>query len=150
MPQKKVKAKAATAHKKPTSARLLKHRPADPPEPAVVRTFEQETPETPNQEELLKTPENAEKRGRKPRQPRLPQMEDPEIEDLEEAAEEYATIRDDRIALNQSEKKLKDQLLALMKANSKEHYHRNGIDVKLVHENETVKIRVKKGEEDEE
>lgn len=87
--------------------------------------------------------------AKKPRQARLPEMEDPEIEELENAAQDYASIRDERIALNQDEHKLKEKLLSLMKVNKKERYHRDGIEVKLVHENETVKVRVKKTEENE-
>jgi hypothetical protein len=87
---------------------------------------------------------------KKPRQARLPSMEDPKIEELEAAAEDYAAIRDERMALTPREKKLKDDLLAAMKRHGKEKYHRDGIEIRIVHESETVKVRVKKGDESEE
>lgn len=90
-----------------------------------------------------------EKAAKKPRQARLPQMDDPQIEELEAAAEQYASIRDERIALNQDEHKLKEELLGLMKKNSKERYHRDGIEVRLVHEQETVKVKISKGHDEE-
>src|SRR5438105_1334879 len=52
------------------------------------------------EQELLRTPENAKKSRR---QPRLPAMEDPEIEDLEEAAKDYAAVRDERMGLTKKE-----------------------------------------------
>lgn len=85
---------------------------------------------------------------KKPRQARLPQMEDSRIEALEAKAEEYADVRDQRMALTPQEKKLKDDLLALMKANNKERYFRDGIEIKVVHEHESVKVRLKKTEEE--
>lgn len=87
--------------------------------------------------------------AKKPRQARLPQMDDPQIEELEAAAEQYASIRDERIALNQDEHKLKEELLGLMKKNSKERYHRDGIEVRLVHEQGTVKVKISKGHDEE-
>ena len=96
--------------------------------------------------ELLTAP--GEEKPKKPRQARLPDMEDPQIEALESKAEEYADIRDQRMALTPQEKKLKNDLLALMKANNKERYFRDGIEIRVVHESETVKVRLKKTEEE--
>lgn len=84
----------------------------------------------------------------KPRQGRLPEMDDPQIEELEAKAEEYVSIRDQRIALTPHEKRLKDDLLALMKANSKETYNRDGIEIRIIHESESVKVRVKKTDDE--
>jgi hypothetical protein len=81
---------------------------------------------------------------RKPRQARLPEMEDPAIEELEAKAEQYASIRDQRIALNAQEKPLKDGLLDLMKKNKKTHYHRDGVSIDIVTEKETVRVKIKK------
>jgi hypothetical protein len=81
-----------------------------------------------------------------PKQARLPEMDDPKIEELESLAEGYAEVRDERMELNKSEVDLKDKLLAAMKKHRKEHYHHNGIDIKVVVEEETVKVRVKKEE----
>ena len=87
--------------------------------------------------------------AKKPRQARLPEMEDPEIEELEGLAETYASIRDQRMALTPQEKKLKDDLHAAMKRHGKEKYLRDGIEIKIVHEQETVKVKVKKNSEEE-
>jgi hypothetical protein len=94
-------------------------------------------------------PEQGTALSKKPRQARLPQMEDPQIEELEAAAEDYVAIRDERMALTPREKKLKDDLLAAMKRHGKEKYLRDGIEIKIVHESETVKVRVKKTDEKE-
>lgn len=92
--------------------------------------------------EMLTDPEE-----KKPKQARLPQMEDPKIEELEHVAESYAEIRDQRLALTPQEKKLKDDLLAAMKRNGKETYKRDGIEIRVVHEQETVKVKIKKEED---
>jgi hypothetical protein len=79
---------------------------------------------------------------------RLPGMEDPAIEELENAAREYAGTRDDRMHLLETEIELKGKLLDLMKKNNKELYKRDGIEIRLVHEKESVKVKVKKDEVD--
>ena len=83
------------------------------------------------------------------RQARLPEMDDPKIEELESLALDYASIRDQRQALTAQEVPLKQNLLNAMKARGKEHYKRNGIDIKLVSEQETVKVKVAKKESEE-
>lgn len=92
--------------------------------------------------EMLTDPEAP----KKPKQARLPQMEDPKIEELEYAAESYAEIRDQRLALTPQEKKLKDDLLAAMKRNGKQAYRRDGIEIEIIPEGEKVKVRIKKEE----
>jgi len=92
------------------------------------------------QPELLETPETP----RKPRQVRLPQMEDAKIEELEAAAENYADIRDQRMALTPEETRLKTDLLALMHTHGKTSYVHNGYDIKVVVESEKVRVRIKK------
>jgi hypothetical protein len=84
------------------------------------------------------------KEAKKPKQMRIPGTEDARIDALEDKAEEYADIRDQRIALIAPEVELKKELLALMKANKKEHYKRDGIEVNVVHEKENVRVRIKK------
>ena len=78
-----------------------------------------------------------------PTSPRLPGVDDGEIVSLENLAEEYATIRDDRMALSQAEIRLKGELLAEMKRLKKKRYHRNGITISVVVEAEGVKVKVK-------
>jgi hypothetical protein len=95
-----------------------------------------------------KKPE-APKRPR-PRQQDLPGTEDRTIQALEEAAGAYADIRDQRIALNADEAKLKGTLLQLMKRHGKQVYHRDGITIQIVQEEETVKVRIKKASDEDE
>lgn len=83
---------------------------------------------------------------KKPRQARLPQMEDPAIEELESAAEEYANIRDRRMALTTDEVACKEELLALMEKHEKTHYRHAGVEVDVVVESKKVKVRIKKDE----
>jgi hypothetical protein len=140
---KKAKSAASAPRKRATHERALKNRPVDPSEPVETAVTEQEPQEASDTEEeqpLPGTP-GAKKRGR---QPRLPQMEDPEIEELEAAAEEYASIRDQRIALTPQEHQLKETLLGLMKKHKKTNYLHDGYDIKIVSEKETVRVKIKK------
>jgi hypothetical protein len=86
-------------------------------------------------------------REHKPRQKRLPQMDDPAIEELEALAEDYADVRDKRIALNKTEVDLQGRLLVVMKTRGKEKYHHGGITCTLVHEKEKVKVKIAKEKE---
>lgn len=88
------------------------------------------------------------KRGR-PRQQALPGTEDSAITEIERAAEDYAVIRDQRMELNSQEATLKKNLLTLMKKHGKTHYKRGPIDILLVVEEETVKVRIKKTKDEE-
>jgi hypothetical protein len=81
------------------------------------------------------------------KQESLPGMEDREITDLEDAARNYAAIRDQRMALTKKEVDLSDVLLQAMKRNKRDHYHRDGIDLKLIVEKEKVRVRITKDEE---
>ena len=78
-----------------------------------------------------------------PRQKSLPGMGDAKIAAIENAALDYAEIRDKRQALSADESSLKKELLNLMHKQGKTEYKRNGISVKVVIEEETVKVRVK-------
>ena len=77
----------------------------------------------------------------------MPGTEDPVISEIEDLAESYAELRDKRIALLAQEIKIKDQLMQTMKATNKRHYHRDGIDVTIIAESETVKVKVKKADD---
>lgn len=90
----------------------------------------------------------APKRGRS-RQADLPGTEDRAIKALEDAASAYADIRDQRIALNIDEAKLKASVLTLMHKHGKTIYQRDGITITVIPEQETVKVKVRKpGDED--
>src|SRR6266568_7326025 len=83
-----------------------------------------------------------------PRQDALPGMGDAKIAAIETAALDYAEIRDKRQELTGQESSLKKELLTLMHKLGKTEYKRNGISVKVVTEEETVKVRVKEESED--
>lgn len=85
-----------------------------------------------------------------PRQQSLPEMEDRKIEALEDKALQYAEVRDERIGLSQKEGELKKDLLQLMKAQKRETYHRGGITINIVHEEENIKVKVKAEDSEEE
>lgn len=89
------------------------------------------------------------KAAKKGRQKRLPGMADAKLEALHDAALSYAEIRDQRQALTKQEVELKGSLLTLMHKHNKDHYEYKGVTVDLVAEQETVKVRVKKAQADE-
>jgi hypothetical protein len=91
-------------------------------------------------------------RGGKPRTAALPGMEDHAIKPLEDVAEAYAEIRDERMQLTQREHDLKGNALKLMHKFGKTIYRHNGVEITVVPGEEDVKVRVKKGgdEDDEE
>jgi len=74
-------------------------------------------------------------------------MEDAAIDELEDAAKKYAGIRDRRMALTKQEVDAQDLVLTLMKRHEKEHYNRDGIEIKIIHESEKAKVTVKKEED---
>ena len=82
------------------------------------------------------------------KQKRLPGLEDAPIEELESAARDYASARDRRMMLLNEEVDLKDTLLRLMRANNKETYHHDGIEIRVVREAEKVKVKVSDDDED--
>jgi len=94
------------------------------------------------QPELLETPETP--RGKTKR---LPGMEDAVIDELEDAAREYANVRDERMELTKSETAEKEKLLGLMKKHDKKIYRHEDIEIKVVPEGETVKVRILKERE---
>ena len=129
----------AAPRKRATHERALKNRPVDP---EAAEQEQKKSAEPTGDEELLKTPANAAKR--KPRQGRLPGTEDPEIEELESAAEDYAEVRDKRMALTTDEVELKEELLKLMHAHDKTRYFHAGIEIRVVAKDETVKVKIAK------
>ncbi len=82
------------------------------------------------------------------RQKELPGMEDKHLEDLESAAMDYAEVRDKRMALTPKEKSLKDLLLTLMKRHSKTIYRVEEMEIKVVAKDETVKVKMLSGDEE--
>jgi hypothetical protein len=140
----KAKKKSPAAHLPKHSPRKTGKRgigPRDDAEPLETAAAPQETQES--EEEQLITPQTP-KKARKPRQPRLPEMEDPAIEELESAAEEYASVRDRRMALTEDEVAVKEELLDLMHRHNKTKYFHNGVEIRVVPSDETVKVKISK------
>jgi hypothetical protein len=79
---------------------------------------------------------------------RLPGMEDAQLEALHAAALEYAGIRDQRQKLTAQEVELKARLLRLMKESGKDSYEYDGVEVELVTVEETVKVKVRKKDDE--
>ena len=82
-----------------------------------------------------------------PRQEVIPGIGDQKIAAIENAALDYAEIRDERQELTTKEVDLKKRLLDLMHNKGLKEYKRNGISVKVVMEEENVKVRVRAEEE---
>lgn len=79
----------------------------------------------------------------KARQERLPGTGDAKLADLHKAALDYADIRDQRQALTNEEVELKGRLLELMHKHKKEEYVYEDVSIRVVHEEENVKVRIK-------
>ena len=77
-----------------------------------------------------------------PKQNNLPGLEDRRIADLHEAAEEYVKYRDKRQELTTKEVELKQELLRLMHKHKKTEYRCDGVEVSIVMEEETVKVKL--------
>lgn len=129
------KEKQQTASRKPTSARSHSLAPGDSDDRTQAEKDEQA--------ELAGT-----ERKSTPRQADLPGMEDRLLPELEEGARAYAEIRDQRMALNKQESELKANLLMLMKKHEKETYRHGDVEIRIVHEEETIKVKVKAEQED--
>lgn len=84
----------------------------------------------------------------KAKQARLPGTEG-KITELQETAMEYAEKRDERQAIGKEEVDLKGKLLSLMKRHKLTEYKYGGVEISVIVEEETVKVRIKK-ESDEE
>jgi hypothetical protein len=102
-----------------------------------------------NRKKATPKTEKKDKGKGKPRQQRLPGTDDNKIADLEAAAENYAEVRDERMALLKQEVDLQESLLKLMKKHDRVSYRRDGIKITVVEKSEKVRVRVSHGEEEE-
>jgi hypothetical protein len=75
-------------------------------------------------------------------------VDDRKINDLHEAALAYEDVKQQRMTLTPKEVAAKADVLRLMKKHKKKTYRCNGVEVDLVSEDETVKVRVKSAEAD--
>ena len=87
--------------------------------------------------------------AKKGKQADLPGMENREVKELNEAALEYAEIRDQRQQLTLQEVGLKAKVLNLMHKRKMSDYVFEGIEIHVVLEEETVKVKVPKKKEPE-
>ena len=85
---------------------------------------------------------------KKAKQEDLPGLENREIKELNEAAQEYAAIRDERQALTLKEVALKADLLNKMHRRKMTDYVYEDIEIHVVTEEETVKVKIKKKKDD--
>ena len=85
---------------------------------------------------------------KRPRAQRLPGTDDAQIAEIEQAAEDYVEVRDERQELTRKEVAAKEILHAAMRKYHKTHYSRGGIEVDIITAEETVKVRIRKGEDD--
>jgi hypothetical protein len=80
----------------------------------------------------------------------LPGMENRSIKELVDKATEYAEIRDKRQDLTRREVELKADLLTAMHKHKLKDYSYEGIEIHVVTEEETVRVKLPKKAEDEE
>jgi hypothetical protein len=74
----------------------------------------------------------------------LPGLESREVKDLHDKALEYSSARDERMEILQTEIKLKGELLELMKQHKRDTYECEGVEISIVHGEDTIKVRVHK------
>ena len=72
----------------------------------------------------------------------LPGMEDREIADLEAKAHDYLKIRNKRQDLTRREVELKTDLLAMMHKHKRRDYTRDGIEIRIIVEQEKVQVKI--------
>lgn len=84
----------------------------------------------------------------KPRSQDLPGLENRAIKPLEQIAAAYAQVRDQRMELNKEEASLKLQALKLMKKFDKVIYKHDGIEIRVVPGEETVKVKISKTDDE--
>lgn len=80
----------------------------------------------------------------------LPGMSDRKLEDLSDTAYDYAKVRDKRMELSREEGELKSKLLTLMKRHRMKEYVYEDVEIRVVTEEETVKVRIRKAKEESE
>lgn len=76
----------------------------------------------------------------------LPGMEDRSIPELVDKAKQYVDVRNDRQDLTRRESELKQDLLGLMHRHKKTEYIHDGVEIKIVVEEETIKVKLVKDE----
>jgi hypothetical protein len=118
----------------------------EPPTSEEVKEFLDGAAATREKRAAKKKPEIV-KDPQKGKTERLPGMQDPAIEELEDCAREYANTRDDRMLLLGKEVELKEDLLNLMKKHKKTVYLHDGVEIKIVHEKEAIKVKVKRDDD---
>lgn len=91
-------------------------------------------------------PKEAEKPAPQPRQARLPGTEDAVIAEIEGLAEQWAEQNDELSKVKEERDLTLNKLLAVMHANHRTRYKRDGVEVVVKPEDEKVKVKFKKVE----
>lgn len=76
-------------------------------------------------------------------------MSDRKLDDLSDTAHDYAKVRDSRMELSQEEGQLKAKLLTLMKKHRMKEYIYEDVEIRVVTEEESVKVRIRRQKEEE-
>jgi CRISPR/Cas system CSM-associated protein Csm5 (group 7 of RAMP superfamily) len=83
----------------------------------------------------------------KPKQVRLIESK---FDDLQDLAQQYAEVRDERQAQTNEEVRLKQELLAAMKKHKLKDYVYEDVEIHVVSESETIKVKIHKAKDEEE
>ncbi len=83
------------------------------------------------------------------RQPDLPGVE-MNIPEIRELAVEYRAVMDERRAVGAREKKLKTDLMAVMKENGLTKYNVEGVSAEIIVTKESLRVKVEKTDPDDE
>jgi hypothetical protein len=79
--------------------------------------------------------------------PKQQKLFDTEVPALEKLAEDYVEARDQRMEYLKTEVLIKDELHTEMKRLGKKDYVRGNIEIHVVQEDETVKVKIKHADE---
>lgn len=87
-------------------------------------------------------------KAKKPRQQEL--IPNREIVELKKLALDYVDVRDERMGLTEREVDLKSKILSEMHKHKLETYRSNGVEIRVVKEEEKLKVKVSEKKEAEE
>jgi hypothetical protein len=96
-------------------------------------------------EKVMATTKTAAKKGgaKRAAAQRLKGMEDMGIPELDRLANDYADVRDRRIALSRQEGDMKKAILGAMHKHHREQYVYDGVTIRVVAGDEDVKVKIR-------
>lgn len=71
------------------------------------------------------------------------------LDDLQDLAQQYADVRDQRVALTTDEVRLKGELLEAMHKHKLKDYVYEGVEIHIITESETIKVKIRKPSDEE-